>query len=205
MAQATVSMRTRGPFEYVRADLPDGGRVTLRPLRHGEADPVLEVFEGLSELSRARRFLTGMSRLPPGILASLVDVDGHDHVAWVASVDGCPVGIGRYARMDEMTAEVAFEVVDTHHGRGLGSVLADTIATLACANGFTRLTATVAPDNDASVRILAGLGLTVQMSDGLLEGDGRLRLPEPSRVRRGAVLARARRGVLPMQRSASYA
>jgi RimJ/RimL family protein N-acetyltransferase len=139
------------------------------------------------------------------MLAALVDVDGHNHVAWVASVDGCPVGIGRYARMDGMTAEVAFEVVDTHHGRGLGWVLADTIATLACANGITRLIATVAPDNNASLRILAGLGLTVQMSDGLLEGAGRLRLPEPSRVRRGAVLARARREILPRQRAAPCA
>jgi RimJ/RimL family protein N-acetyltransferase len=103
--------------------------------------------------------------------------------------------------MDQMTAEVAFEVVDTHHGRGLGWVLADTIATLACANGFTRLTATVAPDNDASLRILAGLGLTVQVSDGLLEAVGRLRLPEPTRFRRGGVLARAGREFLPRLRA----
>lgn len=205
MTLAAAPMHTRRAIEHVRVDLPDGGRATLRPLRRGEEAPVLEVFEGLSELSRARRFLTGMSRLPSRILGALVDVDGHDRVAWVASIDGCPVGIGRYARMEGATAEVAFEVVDTHHGRGLGWVLADTIATLACANGFKWLTATVAPDNNASLRILAGLGLTVQMSDGWLEGSGRLRLPEPPRVRRGAVIARARREILPRQRAAPRA
>ena len=62
---------------------------------------MLAVFAGLSPLSRARRFLTGMTRLPALMLAALTDVDGCDHVAWVASVDGRPVGIGRYARADD--------------------------------------------------------------------------------------------------------
>src|SRR6478735_10097020 len=116
--------RRRAAFEHVSVRLADGGTATLRPLRHGEVAPVLAVFAGLSPLSRARRFLTGLTRLPALMLAALTDVDGCDHVAWVASVDGRPVGIGRYARADAHTAEVAFEVVDAHQGRGLGWVLA---------------------------------------------------------------------------------
>jgi RimJ/RimL family protein N-acetyltransferase len=196
---------TSTALEQVRVDLVDGGTATLRPLRHGEAAPVLAVFAGLSEISRARRFLTGMSRLPAMMLAALTDVDGCDHVAWLASVDGCPVGIGRYARVDAVTAEVAFEVVDAHQGRGLGWVLADAIATLACANGVTRLTATVAPGNTSSLRVLRAIGLTTHLDDGLLEGVGRLRLPEPARVRRGALLARARRERYPCRQDAACA
>ena len=193
----TRSATTRAGFEQVRVDLPDGGTATLRPLRHGEVAPVLEVFAGMSELSRSRRFLTGMARLPATMLTALTDVDGCDRVAWVASVDGCPVGIGRYVRTDPDTVEIAFEVVDAHQGRGLGWVLADVIATLACWNGATRVSATVAPDNTPSLRVLRGLGLTPHVDDGLLEGTGRLRLPEPARVSRRALIARARREIYP--------
>jgi RimJ/RimL family protein N-acetyltransferase len=181
------------PTLDVPVPLRDGTTAYLRPLGHGEAGPVLEVFAGLSDLSRARRFLTGMPRLPQAMLAALTDVDGCDHVAWVASIDGRAVGIARYALTDPETAEVAFEVVDARHGRGLGWVLADTIATVAHANGVARVAASVAPGNAASVRVLRALGLTLQLDDGLLEGTGRLRLPEPARVPRDAVLARARR------------
>src|SRR3954447_18168271 len=111
------SRRTHDALDHVRVDLADGGTATLRPLRHGEAAPLLEVFAGMSELSRARRFLTGMARLPAVMLAALTDVDGCDHVAWVASVDGCPVGIGRYARTGPESVEIALEVVDAHQGR----------------------------------------------------------------------------------------
>jgi RimJ/RimL family protein N-acetyltransferase len=193
----TTLASTRRALEQVRVDLADGGTAMLRPLRHGEVEPVLEVFAGLSELSRARRFLTGMTRLPAMMLAALTDVDGCDHVAWVATVGGCAVGIGRYARTDPDTVEIALEVVDAHQGRGLGWVLADVVATIACSNGATLVSATVAPDNAPSLRVLRALGLTTRLDDGLLEGTGRLRLPDPAWVRRSAVLARARRESYP--------
>ncbi len=150
----------------VRVELADGGTATLRPLRHGEVAPVLEVFAGMSELSRSRRFLTGMARLPAMMLTALTDVDGCDRVAWVASVDGCAVDIGRYARPDPDT---------------------------------------VAPDNTRSLRVLRALGLTPHLDDGLLEGTGRLRLPEPARVRRSTLIARARREIYPSSASTSCA
>ena len=81
----------------VPVELADGGTATLRPLRHGEVAPVLEVFAGMSELSRSRRFLTGMARLPAMMLTALTDVDGCDRVAWVASVDGCARALSREA------------------------------------------------------------------------------------------------------------
>ena len=98
-------------------------------------------------------------------------------------VDGCAVGIGRYARTDPDTVEIALEVVDARQGRGLGRVLADVIATLACSNGAARISAAVAPGNTRWLRVLRALGLTPHLDDGLLEGTGRLRLPEPPRVR----------------------
>jgi hypothetical protein len=46
----------------------------------------------------------------------------------------------------------------------------------------------VDPANHASVRLLRRVGLTLQVIDGVLEGQGLLRLPDPARVDRCAVL-----------------
>ena len=180
---------TRTWPDRVEVRLDDGQVASLRPLRAHESEPLVEVFDGMSELSRARRYLTGMPYLPPGLLRSLADVGGRERVAWLAMLHGEPVGIGRYAAADHRTVDVAVEVVDRHHRRGLGGVLLDTIATVACANGFTSVSALVHPSNHASVRLLRRIGLTLHVSDGLLEGQGRLRLPDPPRVDRRAVRA----------------
>jgi RimJ/RimL family protein N-acetyltransferase len=179
--------------DQVTVCLDDGQTVALHPLRAGETEPLLRVFDGMSEVSRARRYLTGMLYLPDRVLRYLADVGRRDHVSWLATIDGEPVGIGRYAAADDRMVDIALEVVDRHHRRGLGGILLDTIATLACANGFTAVTATVHPANHASVRLMRKVGLTLQVSDGLLEGEGRLRLPDPPQVDRRRVLEVARR------------
>ena len=176
------------PHDRVEVSLNKGGMVSLRPLRRHETAPVLAVFDAMSELSRARRYLTGMPHLPPRLLRYLADVGCRDHVAWLATIDGQPAGIARYVAVDSCLAEVAFEVADQYQDRGLGSALLDTITTVACANGFASVTASVHPANRASLRLLRKIGLRLQMSDGLLEGVGPLRLMDPPQVDRAAVL-----------------
>lgn len=175
----------------VVARLGDGGTAALRPLRTGETDVLLAVFAGMSDKSRANRYLAGATRLPAAMLAALADVDGYDHAAWLATVADRPAGIARYVRLGPGLAEVAFEVVDACHGRGLGSVLVDAITTVAAANGFSRIQATVTPGNAPSQRLLRRLGIQLAMDGGLLEGEGPLRLLDPPRVDRAAVLTLA--------------
>jgi RimJ/RimL family protein N-acetyltransferase len=178
------------PLCHVRVRLADGGAVILRPLHGGEINVLETVFDGLSPQSRQQRFLVPMPRLPGSARKALANVDGHDHVAWVAMLDGQPVGICRYVRTGPDTAEVAFEVVDAEQGRGIGLALVDAVTTVARANGITSLEATVEPDNRASVAMLSRLGIRLSMDDGLLEGSGQFRLlTPPSRVDRRAVLA----------------
>lgn len=175
------------------AQLADGGEVSLRPLASGEDEPLQAVFAGLSAGSRHHRYLVGMSRLPGPVATALIDVDGYRQVAWLASVAGRPVGIARYLRVGGDAAEIAFEVVDEHHRRGIGGVLLDAITTAACASGIRSVEATVAPGNLPSLRLLTRLGLLFEPRDGLLAGSARLRLLDPSRVDRRAVVALARR------------
>ena len=179
----------------VRVPLPDGGTARLRPLQDGESTPLLEVFAGLSAASRASRYLVAMPRLPGSFVRKLSATDGLVSVAWLASVDDRPVGIGRYVRMSEdpCTADVAFEVVDEQQRRGLGTALLDTITTVAAANGVRRLRATALPQNTASLRLLTRFGIPMSYEGGVLEGSAPLRLLDPPRVDRRAVVELARR------------
>ena len=92
----------------------------LRPLEPGEDAALLAVFDGLSARSRELRFLTAMNTLRPSVVRALTDVDGCRHVAWLATVDGRPAGIARYARIQDGPADLAFEVADAQQGRGAG-------------------------------------------------------------------------------------
>jgi len=126
--------------------------------------------------------------LEHGAEASVLAVFDGLSPAWVAPVDGRPSGIARNVGVSGDTAELAVEVVDPPHRRGLGLLLLDTVATLAQANGVRRVTATVHPENRASVQILRRYGLVLHLDHGLLEGAAALTLPEPAPVDRAAVL-----------------
>jgi len=195
MSALMLPVRTSlGPaHDAVAVRLPGGRVVDLRPLRRGERDPLLAVFDGMSPASRALRYLTGMVRLSSTALELLTDVDGHRHVAWLASVHGKPVGTARYVRDDTGVAELAVEVVDDHHGLGIGSALMYAVTTVAVARGVHRVRALLAPDNEPSRRLVTCIGVRLQVVDGLLEGEGRLRLLQPPRIDREAVLALSRR------------
>jgi len=181
------------PDTHVRTRLPGGGYVDLRPLCRGETGPLDLVFGGLSSGSRQRRYLVPMPRLPGSFRRLLTDVDGCDHVAWLALAHGRPAGLARYVRSAPDRADLAFEVVDAQQGRGIGSVLVDAVGTVAAAHGIAWLEAVVEPDNAASLALLGRLGIRLAADGGLLAGRGRLRLPTPARVDRAAVLALAAR------------
>lgn len=168
-----------------------GGLATLRPLLPGEHDTLEAVFQGLSEASRQARYLVPVRTLTRSAREALSAVDGRCHIAWLASVDHRPAGIARVVTVAPRTGEIAYEVVDEHHGRGLGTALVDAVTTAASVAGVRSLQASVHPSNQVSVRLLRRLGLHLRLQDGLLEGEGGLRLLDPPRVDRGAVVRAA--------------
>jgi GNAT superfamily N-acetyltransferase len=117
--------------------------ISIRPLRNGDTGTVAAVFERLGDESRRRRFGGPKPRLSAADLAQLARVDSRHHVL-VAYVDGdpAPAGLARLVRCGR-TAEVAFEVVDEHQGRRVGSALARVLAADARAAGIVELHATV--------------------------------------------------------------
>jgi RimJ/RimL family protein N-acetyltransferase len=175
----------------VRALLPSGDTVTLRPLRAGETAPLQEIFDGMSAEARVQRYIVGMARLPATMLAALADADGVQHVAWLAFVDGRPVGVARYVVVEPGVAELAFEVTDVHRGTGIGTLLLDTVTTVAAAHGVRRVRASLLPDNGPSRHLVTKVGVRLAPEGTLLEGEGPLRLLDPPRVDRHAVVALA--------------
>src|SRR3954454_22494222 len=118
--------------------------VVIRPLRNADAETVVAVFKRLGPESRRRRFggaKTHLSRVELELLAR-VDAGHHVLVAYAAG-DPQPAGLGRLVR-DGSAAEVAFEVADKHHGRGIGTALARALAADARAAGITERQATFA-------------------------------------------------------------
>lgn len=137
-----------------------GALVFARPLRDGDVDTVVAVFDRLSLESRARRFHGAKPRLPERDRACLSRVDGDHHVL-VAYVDGdpSPAGLARLVRCpdDARAAEIAFEVADCYQGAGIGTALVELLLADARAAGFTRVTADVELSNRGALALLRRL------------------------------------------------
>ena len=131
-----------------------GGTLLVRPLRNGDVDTVAAVFERLGERSRRSRFNGPKPRLSAAELAHLATVDAMRHVlVGYLEGDNQPVAVARLVR-DGSSAELAFEVVDEHQARGIGSALTAELVADARAAGITEVTALVASQNSAAVGLL---------------------------------------------------
>jgi ribosomal protein S18 acetylase RimI-like enzyme len=131
-----------------------GRGLVVRPLRNGDVETVMDVFERLGEHSRRNRFNGPKPRLSPAELDHLATVDATRH-ALVAYLEGDerPVAIARLVR-EGSSAEIAFEVADEHQRRGIGSALTAELLADARAAGITEVTALVASGNTAAVSLL---------------------------------------------------
>ncbi|HEY8104069.1 MAG TPA: GNAT family N-acetyltransferase [Gaiellaceae bacterium] len=135
--------------------------IALRPLRHGERKPVLEVFAGLSERSRRLRFLGSKPRLLERDVDWLVDVGccGREAVVAIDQSSGRTVGIARFVRdQGSPEAEIAFEVVDEWQGEGVGKRLVADLHRLAREQGILRFRALIAHGNRPAFALVRGLG-----------------------------------------------
>src|SRR4051812_31164300 len=99
----------RPPMETVQ--LRDGSTVTIRPIEPSDTDHMRQIWDGMSELSRRRRFLAPSSGdVSDADLQYLVDVDHRRHEALLAfDPQGRAVAGARYVRTpdDREAAEVA--------------------------------------------------------------------------------------------------
>ncbi|MFP5352613.1 MAG: N-acetyltransferase family protein [Actinomycetota bacterium] len=145
--------------------LPDGRRLLFRPIEPSDKELLAGGFERLSPESRYRRFFRAIDHLSPAQLKYLTEVDGVDHVAWVALlVDSPPneqgVGVARWVRLadEPEAAEAAVTVVDSLHGMGIGSTLLHIIGREAVQRGVKCFKAWVLGDNHTIQGLLREMG-----------------------------------------------
>ncbi len=135
----------------------------IRPIRPDDHARLRDSHDRLSPESRYRRFLVAKPSLSAADTRYLVEVDGCDHFALVATlpeVDGDPiVGVARFIRLpdDRESAEMAIVVGDAYQRQGLGRELVDRLAQEAVARGIRRFRATLLTENLGIRRLLEGL------------------------------------------------
>jgi len=140
--------------------LSDGGTVHLRPIRPEDAPDIVDMHSRFSERTRYLRYFSAYPRIPPRDLERFVTVDHRDREALVAVLGDRIISVGRYDRLTDDEAEVAFVVEDAHQGRGIGSVLLEHLAEAAREVGIRRFVAEVLAENGQMVRMFTDAGYT---------------------------------------------
>ena len=166
--------------------LRDGTRVLIRSVGPKDAQRLRDGLHRMSDKSRYRRFMTGTRELSSAQLRYLTDIDHCDHMAWGAIDLSDPkqpgLGVARYVRLrdEPKVAEPAVAVVDSHHGRGLGTLLLGALSRSAAENGIETFRAYVLEENAPMLNLLNDLGASVARED---EGTLRVEMPVPRDTR----------------------
>lgn len=137
--------------------VPDGGRFLLRPLVATDGDELDAAFARQSQEFIQRRFFSP-GRPSRQMIDYLVNIDYVNHFAWVVSSDdgGHTTAEGRYIRRrdDHEVADIAFDVFDDYHGRGLATMLLGALAVAASNAGIVRFAAEVLYENRPMMAVL---------------------------------------------------
>jgi ribosomal protein S18 acetylase RimI-like enzyme len=147
-------------MDEVRLD--NGRMITIRPIRAGDAPALQAAHDRLSPQSKYRRFLTAKPHLTKADARYLVQVDGQDHVAMVATPVDDPdriLAVARFVRLpeDPRTADFAIVVGDAFQQEGIGTKLMEHLSQTAAERGICRFRATVLAENGPAHRLVRGL------------------------------------------------
>jgi GNAT superfamily N-acetyltransferase len=167
--------------------------IQLRCLTPADGHHVTDLLGRLSQQSRYQRYFRLIRTLAPADVARFVALSP-DHVA-VGAFDGnLLVGAAQYFRLSGRPehAEVALEVADSHHRRGVGARLVRELARLAAGEGITHFTATVLAENRPVLELMRHSGWHIATTPDGTYSDVVVTLP-PELVGAGAGCACASR------------
>jgi acetyltransferase len=147
--------------------LPDGRRMTLRPVLPQDADLEQALVRALSPLSRYQRFFVPIRELPQEWLKRLTQIDYRQHQALIVETfigrQAVAVAEARYV-VDASGTQCEFAVVvaDEWQHLGLARRLLDSLMGCAAEAGLQRMTGDVLATNRATLALARSLGFTVQ-------------------------------------------
>ena len=157
--------------------LKDGSLGFVRPITPDDTEGIHRFHAAQSEESIYLRFFAPIKRLSDRDVYRFTHVDHDARVALVVVVGGEIIGIGRYDRLDDPSvAEVAFNISDHYHGKGVGSVLLEHLAAIAQDAGVTRFVADVLPQNRKMMKVFSDAGYEVKhhFDDGIISVEFRI-------------------------------
>lgn len=180
LVETTDDRRPQGPYGHLmgasdstlprHVTLADGDRIVLRDVRDGD-EPVLRRMLGhVTGDSRWMRFFCGGADLESAVSLEAL-ADGVRALGVLAfDEDDRILGHGMCVPAGDDVAEVAFEVVDGQHRRGIGGVLLAELVRRARTAGYRTLVAEVLPVNRDMLDMLAasGLPITKAQRDGVV-------------------------------------
>lgn len=176
---------TKPPPKSLIASLRDGTRVLIRPILPEDKAGLQEGLGRLSLRSRYQRFLAPMATFSKKQLSYLTEIDYDDHMAWAAvDLSKSPprgLGVARYIRLpgEPKVAELAVAVVDSHQGRGLGTLLLAMLSRSAAQNGIETFLGYVLAEDAPIMRIARHWGARINRDK---EGFLKITAPVPSDV-----------------------
>ena len=139
--------------------MSDGENAWIRRVGPGDAEALRKLHRELGLESRYFRYFTARRGIGERELERFTHPDGLLHEGLVAFVGDELVGHACFDRTEgERTAEVAFEVADAWHGKGLGTLLVEALAARARLAGIDAFSARVLPQNRASLDVFRDLG-----------------------------------------------
>ena len=150
--------------------LLDGGAARLRPIRPDDADRLVAFYSRVSPDSKYKRFFAPYPSLSERDVERFTNVDHTDRVAFVVTLGPDIVGVGRFDKVSDSDAEVAFLVEDSQQGRGVAQLLLEHLAQAGRERGVARFVAEVLPENARMIRTFRDAGYSVadDIADGLL-------------------------------------
>jgi hypothetical protein len=162
-----AAVSASGPSAPELVTLRDGSSVTVRPVGPGDQAPLQVFLMGLCASSLRLRFFTsganiaGAAHWAAGTQADRYGLLAHDET-------GVLVAHAVYVKLDQTRAEVAVEVADYLHDRGLGTILMQRIGAVAQERGITHFVAEVLPENRAMLDVFRdGFDAHVALREGI--------------------------------------
>lgn len=167
----TSASSTSPELRSVNVALRDGSTVHVRPVSAGDRDGIATL---LSSMSADSLYFRGCGQVNIDWLSDwAVDVDAANRYGLVATsgLSAAIVAHAGYVRVDEHRAEIAFEVADGLHGRGVGTLLLGQLAGVAADHGIDTFVASVMAGNHKMLEVFASSGfpLTQRIEDGGIE------------------------------------
>lgn len=151
----------------VTSVLPDGARLTIRPIRPEDAEIEQAFVRGLSAEARYFRFMYAIEELSPEMLVRFTQIDYSREMALIAVIDDSDkeeqIGVARYViNPDGESCEFAIVVGDKHQRRGIGSRLMKGLMESARYHGLKTIEGTVLADNRHMLALMRALGFSVK-------------------------------------------